>query len=115
LFDFSRLLDLYAFLQLPLYVTIVAPSAAGADPKAAQGVPVESGQWPSAPSEESQRQLAASWVALAVAKPFVRSVCWKQASDSVPHVYPHGGLFRPDGTPKSAFGWLKDFRREYLG
>jgi hypothetical protein len=114
LFDFSRLLDLYAFLQLPLYVTIAAPSAAGPDPKADRAVSVEAGQWPTVPSEETQRQLLSTWVALAVAKPFVRSVCWKQASDAFPHVYPHAGLFRPDGGAKKAFGWLRDFRREFL-
>ena len=31
-----------------------------------------------------------------------------------PHLYPHGGLFRPDQTPKPLVDWLKTFRRELL-
>ena len=54
------------------------------------------------------------WVALAVAKPFVRSVTWIQPSDAVPHLYPHGGLFRGDNTAKPLVPWLKSFRRELL-
>jgi hypothetical protein len=41
-------------------------------------------------------------------------VTWLQPSDAAPHLYPHGGLFRPDHTPKPLFTWLKAFRREVL-
>jgi hypothetical protein len=51
---------------------------------------------------------------LAVAKPFVRSVTWLQASDATPHFYPHGGLYRPAHTPKPILSWLRQFRRETL-
>lgn len=114
LLEFSKLLDLYAFLQLPLHVTIVVPSAVGPDPMADTGVVVEAGQWPTSLSEELQQRLASSWISLAVAKPYVRSVCWKQVSDSIPHVYPNGGLFRADGGPKKLVSWIQDFRRGNL-
>ena len=114
LFDFSRLLDLYALLNLPLHVGLVAPSSADADPRADPGVRVELGQWPAPPDEASQRDWASEWVALAVAKPFVRSVTWLQATDATPHLYPHGGLFGPEGAPKLALPWLKSFREGHL-
>src|SRR6185437_12791277 len=100
LFDFSKLLDLYALLNLPLHVWMVAPSASGPDPQADPAVRVETAQWPAPPDEAFQADWAARWVALAVAKPYVRSVTWSQTSDAHPHLYPHGGLFRADQTPK---------------
>lgn len=115
LFDFSRLLDLYALLNLPLHVWMSLPSATGPDPNADPSVRVETSQWPIPPAEDVQTYWASKWLALAVAKPFVRSVCWNQTSDAFPHIYPHGGLFRPDQSPKPLLGWLQEFRRELLG
>jgi len=114
LFEFSRLLDLYALLNVPLHVTLVAPSADGHDPRAESGVEVEAWQWPEAPNEALQADWAARWAALAIAKPFVRSVSWLQPGDAVPHLYPHGGLHRADGTPKPAFSRIQALRRDLI-
>ena len=114
LFDCSKLLDLYSLLNLPLHVGIVFPSGAEPDPKADPDVRVETAQWPGTPDETSQAHWGAKWIALAVAKPFVRSVTWSQPSDAAPHLYPHGGLFRGDNTAKPLVPWLKSFRRELL-
>ena len=114
LFDFSRLLDLYALLNLPLHVWMAFPSSAAPDPLADPSVRVESAQWPDPLDESVQLAWASKWLALAVAKPFVRSVSWTQTSDAVPHLFPHAGLFRADQTPRPLFGWLQDFRRELL-
>ena len=114
LFDFSKLLDLYSLLNLPLHIGLVLPSSNEPDPQADPAVRVETGQWPGPPDEKSQASWAAKWIALAVAKPFVRSVTWLQASDAAPHLYPNGGLFRKDQSPKPLFPWLKTFRREFL-
>lgn len=114
LFDFTKLLDLYALLNLPLHVWISFPSAAGPDPMSDPSVRVEAAHWPGPPDETSQAVWAAKWIALAVAKPFVRSVTWAQTADANPHLYPHGGLYRPDGAAKLLVPWLKSFRRELL-
>lgn len=114
LFDFSKLLDLYALLNLPLHVTIALPSSAAPDPAADPSVQVETAQWPSPPDDMTQASWGARWIALAVAKPFVRSVTWLQPSDATPHLYPHAGLYRPDQTAKPIVSWLKSFRRELL-
>ena len=114
LLDFSKLLDLYALLNYPLYLSIVMPSSVAPDPKADQHVQVEADQWPSPPTEASQAAIAARWIALAVAKPFVRSVTWRQLDDSATHLYPHGGLIRPNKTPKPLLEWLRTFRSELL-
>lgn len=114
LFDFSRLLDLYSLLNVPLNVMLVAPSAPGPDPQADPNVKVEAWQYPAPPTETSQADWAARWTALAIAKPFVRSVSWTQLADGVPHLYPHGGLHRPDGTPKPAVARLRTLRDDLL-
>lgn len=114
LFDFSKLLDLYALLNLPLYVWMTLPSSAAADPNADPSVRVEVGQWPAPPDEDSQVAAAARWLGLAAAKPYVRSVCWSQTSDASPHLYPNGGLYRANQTPKPIFSWLQEFRRDLI-
>ncbi len=114
LFDFSRLLDLYALLNLPLHVSLVAPSSTATDPLADPAVSVEADQWPGPIDEATQAAWAMPFLALAVAKPFVRSVNWLQPSDSSPHLYPFGGLFRADGTPKPLLDTLRQFREVHL-
>ncbi len=114
LFEFSRLLDLYALVNLPLHISFAFPSRADNDPLADESVRVETSQWPRPPDESLQREWASEWISLAAAKPFVRSVTWLQPSDAERHVFPHAGLFRRDGTPKPAADWLRDFRRTYF-
>ncbi|MBX6312203.1 MAG: hypothetical protein IRY99_04690, partial [Isosphaeraceae bacterium] len=46
LFEFSRLLDLFALVNLPLHLSLVAPSSAEPDPQADPSVRVEVSQWP---------------------------------------------------------------------
>ncbi len=114
LFEFSRLLDLYALLNLPLYVTIALPSSEEADPMIREGAAVEPGQWATPPDETSQEGMAAAWVALAAAKPFVRAVTWAHVTDDAPHIYANAGLFRADGKPKPLVRWLRAFRQANL-
>ncbi len=114
LFDFSRMLDLYALLNLPLHVWMTFPSSTSPDPLADPSIRVETSQWPTAPEESIQANCAAKWIALAVAKPFVRSVTWTQIGDSTAHTYPHGGLYDAKNAPKPLLSWLKSFRKELL-
>jgi hypothetical protein len=114
LFEFSKLLDLYSLLNVPLHVWIVMPAAAGPDPNAETGVRVEAAQWPSPPDDALQANWGARWMALAIAKPFVRTVTWLQASDATPHTYPHGGLVRPDASARPLVAWMQSVRAETL-
>lgn len=115
LFDFSRLLDLYALLNLPLHVWMTFPSSSTPDPLADSSVRVETTQWPAPPDATAQANLAAKWLALAAAKPFVRSVAWTQMTDAAPHLFPHGGLFDAQQDPKPLLPWMRSFRQELLG
>jgi hypothetical protein len=114
LLDFSKMLDLYALLNYPLYLSIVMPASSSPDPQADPHVSVEADQWPIPLTDAAQAAVAARWIALAVAKPFVRSVAWRQLDDSKPHLYPHGGLVRPNRTFRPLVEWLRTFRAELL-
>ncbi len=114
LFELSRLLDLYSLLNVPLHLWMVLPSGDGADPNAEAGIRVETPQWPSAPNPASQAEWGEKWIALAVAKPFVRTVSWLQASDALPHIFPHGGLVGADQAAKPLVGWLRSLRTDTL-
>jgi hypothetical protein len=41
-------------------------------------------------------------------------VTWAQTRDDHPHLFPHGGLYRPGGVAKPLLPWLKAFRRELV-
>jgi hypothetical protein len=114
LFELSKLLDLYSLLNVPIHVWMALPSAEGPDPGAEPTVRVESPQWPVPIDENLQSRWGARWVALAVAKPFVRTLSWLQLSDAFPHLYPHGGLLRRDQSPKPLLSWLQILRKETL-
>lgn len=142
LLDFSRLLDLYALLNIPLHVTIVFPSGVEPDSGSAGASESESGsgsdeaeggersddtvdfrppaeshaaQWPEPPNEARQAEWASRWIALAVSKPYVRSVTWGRATDRESSPYPRTGLFREDGSAKPIVDWLESFYRRHLG
>ena len=114
LLDFSKMLDLYALLNYPLYLTFAMPSSIADDPQADPQVKVEADQWPGPLTDAGQAAIASRWISLAVAKPFVRSVTWKQLDDSKPHLYPHGGLVRPNRTFRPLLEWLRTFRADLL-
>jgi hypothetical protein len=114
LFEFSKLLDLYSLLNVPLCIWMALPSATGPDPLADPAVQVEKEQWPSSIDENLQAAWGAKWLALAVSKPFVRTATWLERSDAIPHLYPHAGLLRPDRTPKPLLSWMRMMREQTL-
>jgi len=112
--DYSRLLDTFALVNLPLHVTLVAPSSAAADPAADPNAKLDPSQWPRVPDDALQREFAERWLSLTVAKPFVRSVVWGTFNDSAPHLYPNSGLIRADGTVKPVVEAMTALRSAYL-
>jgi hypothetical protein len=114
IFEFSKLLDLYSLLNVPLHIWMAVPSADGPDELADPVVQIESAQWPDPIDENLQATWAAKWLVLAVAKPFVRSLTWLQAADALPHLYPHAGLLRADQAAKPLLAWLRMLRKETL-
>jgi hypothetical protein len=112
--DFSRLLDLYALLGVPLQVTLGYPSAETKLPQADPDLRVGLGFWRGGYTPDAQADWAAAFASLAVSKPFVRGVHWAHLTDAEPHQFPHCGLFDANGQPKPALEELARLREEHL-
>jgi hypothetical protein len=114
LLDFSRLLDLYALLGVPLQVTLGYPSSRAADLNADPDLRVNAGYWKDGFSPSSQADWAASFASLALCKPYVRSVVWSHFTDAEPHHFPNCGLLDVDNQPKPALDPLTQLRQVHL-
>ena len=110
---YSRLVDTWGLLELPLLVSLTLPSSAERDPLANQKIQVLSSE-----ANDVTPQLQAAWieqnVPLLLAKPPVQIVLWNQLSDAAPHHYPHGGLFDAADQPKPALESLRKIRQKLL-
>lgn len=121
---FSSLLDRYAALEKPIILTgLGAPSA---PPPAAElstldgdTVDIEpedvgnpGGCWHRPWSEEVQTDWLGEAMAIALAKPFIHSICWQELYDTAtPAEMPSGGVITQAGAAKSSVIRLAEIRR----
>jgi hypothetical protein len=119
LLQISGLIDRFAGFGKPVHITAVeAPSAVHADPRDAWGgkYPVlAGGAWHKEWTEEIQRAWMRRIYHIALSKPFVEAITWRDLSDGSPHLVPHGGLLRENGDPKQAYQELLAIRKELAG
>ena len=108
--EFSRQLDYWSLLGLPLYVALSVPSGDGDDPLARRRMAAPPGRW----TLESQQAWIARYVPLILAKPGVQGIVWNQLRDSVPHDFPHAGLLDEHGRAKPALRALAAIRQALL-
>ena len=105
--EFSRLLDHWGLLGLPLFVSITVPSGDHDDPLAQRRAKVPPDVW----TVQTQQSWVARYVPLILSKPSVEAVFWNQLYDAQPHEFPHGGLFDEHDRPKPALQSLASIRR----
>ncbi|MDZ4689180.1 MAG: endo-1,4-beta-xylanase [Planctomycetaceae bacterium] len=110
LLDFSRLIDAWAVLGVPLHVTLAAPSGPDIDPQAMSDLETDPRAWPTTCDEAQQASWVDGCLPLLMAKPAVAGVSWANFSDADPHEFPRSGLLHPDGTPKPALERLIEYR-----
>lgn len=117
----SAMLDRYAQLEKPIFVTGVGvPSAtipatpfmprSGAEPED----PYEPGYWRAPWSEAVQAQWMTQALSIMCSKPYVQGVCWQELYDLPPEKaaeMPFGGLLATNGTPKPALQRLAQIRQ----
>ncbi|UCG15717.1 MAG: endo-1,4-beta-xylanase [Phycisphaerales bacterium] len=117
-FQIATLLDRFAALGKPLHVTAVqVPSGMEPDKGDAWGgqMPVSGGgMWREEWSEQLQSRWLRSFYELALSKPMIESVTWRNLSDQAGHYLPNGGLLRADLTPKPAYEQLLAMRKDLL-
>jgi hypothetical protein len=108
--EFSRQLDYWNLLGVPLFISLAVPSASDADPLARRRTGVRAGDW----TPENQLVWVSRFVPLLLAKPYVHGIVWNQLCDFEPHDFPHGGLFDLRRRPKPALSRLAAIRQTYL-
>ena len=74
--------------------------------------PAEAGQWHDAWSEPLQSRWLREFYNIALSKPFVESISWRDLADAGEHYLPHGGLLRADLSPKLAYEQLCTIRAQ---
>jgi len=114
LMQVSDLLDEFVGLGKPLHVTgVQVPSDISADAWDAWGgkfAAGDAGHWHVVWSPRLQAEWLQAFCRVAISKPFVESICWRDLADYEGHYLPHGGLCRNDMQMKTAFRELRNFR-----
>ena len=120
LMQISNLLDQFAPLGKPLFVSIAAPSATIRKGSGSKTRPAPtgksdddgaSGHWRRPWSEPIQSRWMESVMQIALSKPFVESVSWQALLDRAGNSTPSSGLVSEDLQPKPAFRRLVALRR----
>ncbi len=119
MFQISSLLDRFACFGKPVHLTgVQAPSNIACDPNDFwSGVqsPEEAGRWTEPWSEQVQRDWLRNIYDIALSKPFVEAITWRDLTERNNHFLPHGGLLRADGSCKPSFSELTAIRQELTG
>jgi hypothetical protein len=115
--EFSRLVDLWSCLGLPLQLMLTAPSGQhlAQPPATARGKPAPLiDAFPGGWSPENQAAWIKHYFPLLLAKPAVQGIFWNQFRDSEPSEFPFAGLVDASGAIKPAFTALAGLRKKYL-
>ena len=108
--EFSRQLDAWSLLGLPLCVALTVPGGCQEDPLARRREALPPGSW----SLQAQQAWVARYVPLILAKPIVQAVVWNQLRDAAPHDFPNAGLLDDRGQMKPAMRTLTAIRQTML-
>lgn len=114
LMQISSLLDEFVALSKPLHITACqVPSEIDADgweDRPGQPAAPKAGYWHNHWSQRLQAEWLQAFYRVAMSKPFVESICWRDLADVQGQAIPYGGLCNSDMEPKLACKELKNFR-----
>jgi hypothetical protein len=110
--EWSRIIDQWSLLGLPLYVFLAAPS--GVDEAGGKPNVVLNDNVPGGWSAAAQAAWIKQFVPMLLAKPAVQGIAWQQAYDGKSAALPGAGLFDAAGKPKPALQELAALRSEHL-
>lgn len=114
LLEFSRHLDRWCSFNLPLLITLTAPSSPEQDPKASRGGAVVPYEAAAGVTPAGQKEVIAELVPLLLSKPAVQGIVWNQFDDATEHEFPNAGLIDAAGRAKPALEELGRLRGEFL-
>ncbi|HVX13428.1 MAG TPA: hypothetical protein VHC22_19750 [Pirellulales bacterium] len=112
--EFSRLLDLWSYLGLPLHVTLAVPGGEASVPAGRGRLTPMAQAMPGGWSPENQAGWIKHYVPLLISKPSVHGIFWNQLVDGESEELAHGGLFDAAGSHKPALTALVGLRRKHL-
>lgn len=112
--DFSRMIDVWSTLEIPLHVTLAFPSSSNPDPHASGGIKIDVNGWKTPWSEQAQADWIDTYLPLLIAKQAVTGIFWTHLSDQAPHEFPNAGLLDQTGRPKKAFESLRLHSKNHL-
>lgn len=119
MFQISSLLDTFANFGKPVHISAVeAPSSTETDEQDAWGGELsadDAGMWYDPWTEPLQSRWLREFYNIALSKPFVDTINWRDLSDCDDHYLPHGGLLRHDFSPKLAYEQLCTIRAQLQG
>jgi hypothetical protein len=115
--ELSDLLDRFGGLGKPIHLTAVGvPSGSTPDAGASLGgaghAAGSGGLWHKPWDETVQAEWANDFYRVAISKPYVQAISWRDFSDQQAHEVPHGGLLRKDMHPKIAYQRLMALKQE---
>lgn len=115
MFQISSLIDRFAAFGRPIHITAVTvPSGTDTAPHADSGDAQEGGMWHEAWSEGLQAQWVRDFCEVALARPSVETITWRDLTDGSAQGLPHGGLVRTDLTPKRSYEEFLALRKEIV-
>lgn len=116
LLDFSRLIDQWSMLEVPLSLTLAFPSSCDANANCLQDVAVDCNGWKHAWSAEAQAEWIDSYVPMLMAKQSVVGIYWSHLTDAAAHDFPNSGLIDTAGVAKAGLtSFLKHRSGETFG
>ncbi len=111
--EISRMVDRWSMLGLPLMIVLTMPSDDSIDVAAQNGrQPVTS--WKCHDRSPGGDNTSETILKLLVAKQAVHAVIMGQATDQLPHEFPHSGLWDSTGKPKNLLSQIARLRQQYL-
>ncbi len=110
-FELGRLLDQWSTWGLPLMLNISTASATGEDPKAKANAAIELAN---TQAKDPQREWAAAVLPLLLARNTVQVILWNQLDDSIPHEFPHAGLFDAQQQAKPTLAFMRNLNKSCL-
>ncbi len=111
--EISRMVDRWSMLGLPLMIVLTLPSEDTADAAVQNNrQPVTS--WKSYERVPNGQDMTETVVKLLIAKQAVHAVIMGQATDQLPHEFPHSGLWDSAGKPKPLLSQIARLRQQYL-
>lgn len=115
LLQISSMIDRFSNIGKNLHITGVAvPSSQESDELDAWGGKAQvsrGGHWHKPWDEQVQAEWLSRFYEVAMSKPFIESISWRDLSDAGQHFMPYGGLLRQDFTPKPSFEALQTYMK----